>query len=133
MTRKLARVGYVRKRAMSDFEKKTTKTLREQNDVLALLKERLNAPILNGGYNDLVKVGEFEVIKEQLQATGAKIDNIDSSINNPDNGIYVKVKHHSEWISKVNKTWMWVLGTVATLTLTGAGKLFFDFFSHHLH
>ena len=133
MTRKQAQSGCTRK-INSDFQRKTTKTLREQNQILAQLQERLNAPILNGGYNDLVReVSELRSIKDQLQNTGSKIVSIDTAINDPDHGIYVKVKNHSDWISKVNRTWYWVLGTVTTLTLTGAGKLLYDFFSHHFH
>ena len=136
MTCKGTRTGCVRKvvRAASSFEKKTTRALNEQNEVLAALKECLNAPILNGGYNELVKeVGEIRFNQELLRSASSKIDNIDASINDPDHGIYVKVKNHSDWISKVNRTWYWVLGTVTTLTLTGAGKLLYDFFSHHFH
>lgn len=140
MARKQTQVSVAR-RVTSEFEKKTTRTLREQNrvlaqqnDVLAQLQDRLDAPILNGGYNDLVQeVGEIKSIKSQLESASVKIDHINASINDPDHGIYVKVKHHDVWIMKVNSTWKWVLGTVGGLLIAGGGKILFDYIVQHFH
>lgn len=134
-----------RRSASKEFEEKTTatlqaqdKTLEEQNRVLERLDKRLEAPVLNGGFEDLIKkVDKVESVTEQLRECHAnsskKIVDIHAAIYDPEKGIYVTVKSHDKWIGSAGKAGRWFGALLVTGLLTGAGKLLYDLITGHIH
>lgn len=127
------------------FEEKTTasldaqdKILETQNDILGRLELKLEAPVLNGGFEDLVKKVErvdrvTEALRETQAASGTKIVDIHSAIYDPEKGIYVTVKDHGRWIGLASSAVKWLIALLITAALGGMGKLFYDFITGHIH
>lgn len=134
-----------RRTVSKDFEEKTTatlqaqdRTLEEQNRVLERVDKRLNAPVLNGGFEDLIKkVDKVENVTAQLSEkygnTSQKIADIHTAVYDPEKGIYVTVKSHDKWITAVGTAGRWFGALLVTGMLTGMGKLLYDFITGHLH
>lgn len=128
-----------------EFESRVTATLEAQDRLLERLEEKLEKPVLNGGFDTLVaKVEKIDAVTEALRdsqevanakidATSAKIDAIHKAVYDPDTGLYPKVKENSAWITNVNKGFKWLFGLVVAGMLTGVGKLLYDFATTHVH
>lgn len=122
----------------STFEERTTATLEAQDRILERVEQKLEAPVLNGGFEDLIKkVDKLETVQETLRdctsKSSTKIDAIHTAIYDPDKGLYVTVKHHTSWIAGANKASKWLVALMVTGVLTGVGKLIYDFLSGHIH
>lgn len=106
--------------------------------MLERLEEKLEKPVLNGGFDDLVqKVGKIERVTEKLhetqETTSKKVNEIHNVVMDPDAGLYQKVKANTKWIENVRKGMKWVGGLVVAGLLTGAGKLLYDVLIKHIH
>lgn len=120
------------------FEERVAATLESQDRVMARIEEKLEKPVLNGGFDSLVaKVDKIETVSEGLRdgqaSANTKIDAIHTAIYDPEKGLYTKVKDHSKWIENATKVVKWVGGLVVAGLLTGAGKLLYDVVSKHIH
>jgi hypothetical protein len=121
-----------------EFEDHVTATLEAQDRMLERLEQKLEKPVLNGGFDNLVaKVEKIEAVSEQLREGQAgltkKVDAIHVAVYDPDTGLYQKVKSNSKWIEVTGKGAKWFGGLVVAGLLTGAGKLLYDFVSGHIH
>lgn len=128
-----------------EFERNVTETLKEQSAtlraqdrILAKVEVKLESPVLNGGFDSLVRVVDrIEHVTEKLQgevmSTNKKVTDIHTTIYEPEKGMIAQVNAHSKWISTVTKAMKWFLVIVCTGILTGIGKLIYDYASHHLH
>lgn len=140
------------RRPSLDFEEKTTatleeqdktlelqnKTLENQNRVLERMDKKLEAPVLNGGFDDLVKkVEKVENVTQQLkechESSSKKIVDIHTAIYDPEKGIYVTVKGHDKWISATAKAGRWLAMLLITGALGGLGKVIYDLITGHIH
>lgn len=115
-----------------------TSTLEAQDRILVKLDERLQAPVLNGGFETLLtKVQNIEHIQEQLnkdqQSQCKKIDDIHVAIYDPDKGLYSKVKDAIKWINRANWLAKGVAALLGTGVLTGLGKILYDIMTGHIH
>lgn len=120
------------------FESRTTATLEAQDRILERVEKKLESPVLNGGFDNLMtKVEKIESIQSQMgkvqETQGEKIDSIHSAIYEPEKGLYVKVKDANLWISRVDKASKWFIGLLVAGILTGVGKVLYDFLSGHIH
>lgn len=132
-----------------EFETTTTKTLQAQDALLERMEKRLDAKVLNGGFDELmVTVAEIKTTQAHIQANQeihnqsdivsdaallAKIDKIHDGIYDPEKGLYMKVKSNAESMETLNKIFKWFLALLATGILTGLGKLLYDFIVKHVH
>lgn len=135
-----------------EFEQKTTatlaaqdrileqqnNTLETQNRFLQHLDKKLSAPVLNGGFDELVKqVEKVKEVTEQLKdchdSSSKKIVDIHTAIYDPEKGIYVTVKEHETWINTAAKALKWAGALVLTGTLTGLAKVIYDMITGHIH
>jgi len=127
------------------FEEKVTETLEAQDRMLEHLAEKLEKPVLNGGFDRLVaSVQKIEMVSDQLQesqiqlresqaSAHKKIDAIHTVVLDPDTGLYHKVKSNSQWIDNASKGLKWFVGLLVAGLLGGAGKLLYDMLSSHIH
>jgi len=120
------------------FEEQTTAMLEAQDEVLVRVEKKLESPILNGGFDDLVqKVNKIESVSDQLnksqEETFKKVDAIHTAVYEPDTGLYQIVKGHTGWIKATNKLLLWFGGILGTAILAGAIKLVYSFISGHIH
>jgi len=120
------------------FEQTVTETLRIQDKILTKLEIKLESPVLNGGFDQLVKtVDKIEIALSNAvsnqKMTSEKLDLIHAGIYHPDDGLYSKVKDSSKWISQVNTSLKWFVALLATGMLSGVGKLCYDVIHGHLH
>lgn len=125
-------------RTNEDFEEHVTATLEAQDRMLERLEEKLEKPVLNGGFDTLVtKVDRIEAATEQLREGQSgltkKVDAIHTAVYDPDTGLYQKVKNNTKWIEACTKGFKWIGGIVVAGLLTGTGKLLYDFLASHLH
>ena len=109
-----------------------------QDKNLEHLVEKLDAPILNGGFEELSqKVSKIEFITEAVQTAqvenSTKITEIHSVIYDPEKGIYVTMKNHGKWIEAVSKGSKWIVALLITGLVTGVGKLLYDLVAAHIH
>lgn len=137
MSRRASEKLSVQQRSLT-FEENTTATLEAQNRVLERVQEKLESPVLNGGFDALAKqVGKIELIQETLQKeqqiTNTKTSEIHTAIYDLEKGIYLKVREHESWIDRMKKGSKWFIAIVATGILTGIGKIIYDFISGHIH
>lgn len=119
------------------FEERTTATLEAQDRTLERLDKKLEAPVFNGGFEDLMtKVNKIESIQTQLQVcqekTSEQVTAIHTAIYDPEKGLYAKVKAAISWIDRANGIIKGLLALLATGLLTGAGKLIYDLLSGHI-
>lgn len=124
--------------ATSQFEQRVTETLKSQDEMLDRLDKKLDSPILNGGFNDLMtKVNKIETIQDELgkTQTGAneKITAIHAAIYNPDDGLYAKVKDTLKWINTANWIIKGLAGILATGMLTAFGVVVYDLLTGTIH
>lgn len=122
----------------SSFEERMLSTLEAQDRLLERVEQKLESPVLNGGFDNLMrKVDRIETIQEQLQASdsasGKKIDQLHTAIFDPEIGLYSKVKSNSNWISRTTKGFQWLGGIVVVGILSGLGKMMYDFLTGHVH
>ncbi len=122
----------------SSFEEHVLTTLEAQDRLLGRVEEKLGSPILNGGFDSLVKkVDKIESVTEQMRAEQAasskKVDAIHVAIYDPDTGLYGRVKEHTAVITKTGKGLSWFIGILIAGGLGGIGKLLYDFMSGHIH
>lgn len=120
------------------FEEHVAATLEAQDRMLERLEEKLEKPVLNGGFDKLVaKVEKIETVTESLRDAQVeakkKIDAIHVAVYDPDTGLYTKVKDNSKWITTVKSAGKWFIGLLIAGALTGAGKLLYDFAQGHIH
>lgn len=120
------------------FEQMVTDTLRAQDKILTKVEIKLESPVLNGGFDDLVKtVSKIEstlVMANQGQREqAAQLTLIHDGIYDPEKGLYHKVKENTKWITQANTGLKWFVALVITGVLTGTGKLLYDGLAHHLH
>lgn len=127
------------------FEEKVIATLEVQDRLLERLEEKLERPVLNGGFDRLVeKVDTIERVTSELSvgqdklrsnqdSTGKKVDDIHTIVLDPNTGLYHRVKANSLWIDTTSKVLKWLGGLLVVGVLTGIGKLLYDFFSGHIH
>lgn len=121
------------------FEENVTATLESQDRLLERLDQKLeHSPALNGGFESLVKkVDKIESVTERLHeghvATSKQVTEIHVVVLDPETGLYHKVKAHSSWIETASKSMKWISGLLIAGTLTGVGKLLYDFISSHIH
>jgi hypothetical protein len=125
-------------RGLTTFEERTTATLEAQDRLLERVEQKLQAPVLNGGFEDLTKkVEKIESIQGAMAASAVgvekKVGEIHERIYDPEKGLYVAVKHHGDWINTVSKALKWILALMLTLSLGGAGKMIYDFAGGHIH
>ena len=132
-----------------NFEETTTKTLKLQDDLLERMEKRLDAKVLNGGFDDLmVTIAKIELSQDHIRANQEihnqsdiisdaalllKIDKIHDGIYDPEKGLYLKVKSNAESMETLTKIFKWFVVIVATGILTGLGKLLYDFLVKHFH
>jgi len=141
-TRKAKPVRSIR---YQSFEERTTATLEsqnlvldKQNDVLGKLERKLESPVLNGGFDDLVKrVEKIDTVTDKLrecqEGTSKKIGDLHTVILDPETGLYHVVKGNSKWINTTTRALKWLGGLLGAGLLTGIGKLLYDIFSGHIH
>lgn len=120
------------------FEEYVTSVLESQDKVLERLERKLESPILNGGFDDLVtKVSKIETSSSELtksqDISSKKIDAIHIAVYDPDLGLYHVVKNHTGWIKNTSKAAMWLGGLLAGGILGGIGKFLYNFLSGHVH
>lgn len=120
------------------FEERVTATLEAQDRMLEILAEKLERPALNGGFDDLVRnVDKIKTETEQLRqdqaGTSKKIDAIHVAIYDPDTGLYGRVKEHTHVISRTSKGLTWFIGIVIAASMTGVGKMMYDFLAGRVH
>jgi len=113
-------------------------TLEAQDRMLERMEVKLESPVLNGGFSDLVKkVDKIETVTEQMRAdqatSGKKVDAIHTAIYDPDTGLYGRVKEHTQVITKTGKGLSWFMGVLIAGGLGGIGKLLYDFMAGHIH
>ena len=122
----------------SSFEEHVLTTLEAQDRILERVEEKLQSPVLNGGFSDLVKkVDKIETVTEQMRsdqaASAKKVDAIHVAIYDPDTGLYGRVKEHTQVITKTGKGLSWFIGLLIAGAVTGIAKLMFDFGAGHIH
>lgn len=122
----------------ASFEERTLSTLEAQDRLLEQVVQKLESPVLNGGFDNLMrKVDRIETAQEQLQASdsasGKKIDQLHTAIFDPEIGLYSRVKSNSSWISRTTKGFQWLGGIVVVGILSGLGKMMYDFLTGHVH
>lgn len=120
------------------FEEHTTAVLEAQDELLERLEKKLESPVLNGGFDELVqKVNKIEIVSDQLNksqdSSSKKIDAIHVAVYDPDSGLYHVVKSHNNWIKTSNKLAMWLGGMFVAGILGGLGKIVYTFLTGHLH
>jgi hypothetical protein len=120
------------------FEERTTATLDAQDRILERMEQKLESPVLNGGFDDLVKrVEKIDGVTEKLRDcqadTSKQVSEIHSIVLDPEAGLYHKVKANSHWIDNANKATKWIACLLIAGTLTGIGKLLYDFITGHIH
>lgn len=120
------------------FETHVLTSLETQDRLLERLELKLEKPVLNGGFDELVKqVGKIETVSEQLRldqgASGKKIDAIHVAIYDPDTGLYGRVKEHTQVITRTGKGLNWFIGVLIAAGMTGIGKVMYDFLVGHIH
>lgn len=125
-------------RNRAQFEEKVTETLEAQDRMLEHLAQKLEKPVLNGGFDRLVaSVHKIEMVSDQLQESQVsahkKIDAIHTVVLDPDTGLYHKVKSNSQWIDNASKGLKWFAGLLIAGLLGGAGKFLYDLISSHVH
>jgi hypothetical protein len=127
------------------FQIETTKTLKTQDQILASqnqllehLVKKLEAPVLNGGFDELTqKMTRMETIQTQMVETqkisSQQVAEIHKTINDPKEGLIVTLSGHGKWISSAKKVLIW-LGAGGVTVLVGAlGKLGWSFVTGHIH
>lgn len=123
------------------FEESTTQTLQAQDALLERMEKRLDAKVLNGGFDDLMtKVVKIELIQEQFKSTqdknqvktDEKLDSIHNAIYEPDSGLYAKVKSNAESMAALRKIFKGFVALVASGLVGGAGKLLYDYIASHI-
>ena len=107
------------------FEERTT-------DALERLERRFDAPMFDGGFEDLSqRVAMFEIREERdrkyQEESLKKINDIHASIYDPKEGLYFTVKHSEAWISKVNGTARWMAMVLVTASVGGCGGLLYAY------
>lgn len=113
------------------IEDRVTSTLGVHDDVLRRLEEKLERPVLNGGFDDLVKkIEKIEFVfeqsrKDQVEAN-RKIDAIHVAVYDPDKGLYGKVKENTKFIESLKNALKWLMTLVIAGILTGIGKMIYD-------
>ena len=122
----------------TSFEAHVLTTLEAQDRLLERLETKMESPVLNGGFNELVKkVDKIEVSTDQARAeqsaSSKKIDAIHVAIYDPDTGLYGRVKEHTQVITKTGKGLSWLMGILIAGSLTGVGKLIYDVAAAHIH
>lgn len=132
------RLGRKNVKYSHSFEERMISHLEAQDQILDRLEAKLQSPILNGGFDDLVsKVNQIESVTEHFnkaqEATSKKIDAIHVAVYDPDLGLYHVVKSHTGWIATTNKLTMWLGGMIVAGILGGIGKLLYSFISGHIH
>lgn len=141
-THPVERQGRVGRRQLpsihSSFEEHVLTTLEAQDRMLERMEIKLESPVLNGGFDKLVKqVDKIESVTDQMrqdQATsGKKVDAIHTAIYDPDTGLYGRVKEHTQVITKTGKGLSWFMGVLIAGGLGGIGKLLYDFMAGHIH
>lgn len=138
MPRKLGPFSSPTKSALKNFEDRTTATLEAQDRLLERMEQRLQAPVLNGGFEDLnKKIDKVEFIQDQLlrqqETSGKQISDIHMVIYDPEKGMYMTLKSHTRWIEAMTKSIKWAGALFLTGLLSGIGKLIYDFISGHIH
>lgn len=135
----MARARVTRKNPYSDQidNDPVLSRLDAQDAVLGEIKNKLDAPILNGGFQELTQqVNKVESIVNSLQAsqesTGKKVDEIHAVVYDPTKGIIVTVAGHGRWLMLANKALKWILALLVTVSVTGFCKLLYDFLSGHI-
>jgi hypothetical protein len=126
-----------RRNVTSPFEERMLSQLDSQDRILERLEQKLNAPVLNGGFEDLTaKVTKIESVQETMRetqkGTSSQVADIHALIYDPEKGMYVTVKDHGRWITKSNKIYTWTLALFVTGTLTGIGKFLYDIVTGHI-
>ena len=121
-----------------EFEKHVTAVLEAQDRMLERLEQKLEKPVMNGGFEDLIsKVEKIESVSEQLReaqtASKEKIEQIHEAVWDPDTGLYHKVKENTRWIATTGRVFKWLGGLLVAGVLTGVGKLLYTFLSGHIH
>ena len=120
------------------FEERTLNTLEAQDRLLERLETKLQSPIMNGGFDDLVRRVEkidhvAEKLRESHELSGKKIDAIHNVVMDPETGLYHRVKSNSKWIESASKGLKWLGGVLLAGGLTCVGKLLYDLIQNHIH
>jgi len=120
------------------FEEHVIATLEIQDQALNRLEQKLEKPVLNGGFTTLIsKVDKIELITEQLHQSqvesNKKIDMIHDGIYHPETGLYNKVRKDSEWIGTTSSTGKWIIGFIVASVIGALGKMLYDFLTSHVH
>ena len=121
----------------TSFQEHTSAQLDAQDRILERLEQKLDAPVLNGGFEDLTnKVSKIESVQNAIlevqKTTSSQVSEIHAVIYDPEKGIYVTVKDHGKWITKSNKVYVWTLAFFVAGTLTGIGKFLYDIVAGHI-
>ncbi len=125
-------------RILSRLDERFEKHIQNEEGTLTKLEQKLDAPILNGGFDNLLtQVTRIESVQTELGkcqgVTSDKITAIHTSIYDPEKGLYAKVKDALNWINNVN----WVLKGMLGLTATGGvavlGKIIYGLATGHIH
>jgi chromosome segregation ATPase len=98
--------------------------LSRQDEALARVEKKLDAPVLNGGFEKLTaKVEKIEQTTEdlgkQMHDADTKLSEVHTALFDKDQGIYGAVTKHTSWIEGANS----YLKKLSFLMLTGIGGL----------
>ena len=127
------------------FQSETTRTLKTQDAVLSdqtqlleYLVEKLEAPVLNGGFEDLTqKLTRMETMQEGMvkshEKTATEVAEIHKVINDPKDGLVVTVNNQGKWIGTAKKVLIWMGGLAVTGGLAILGKLLWSAATGHIH
>lgn len=121
----------------SRSEERTSTHLTSQDEILERIEQKLQSPILNGGFDTLMeKVNRIEVINQGLSTTqvsqGTKIDAIYHGLYDPREGLYAEVKSATSWVKRANWVVKGAIALLATAILTGSGTLVYELFQGHI-
>lgn len=124
--------------ATRSFEKRVTETLAAQDTALAELSTKLQAPILNGGFDKLLlQVDKIERIQEdhrKLQdETCTKVSEVHAAVFDHKDGLYIQVQAARKWIKTANVIIKSIGAALGVGLVSGLGTLLWQIFQGHIH
>lgn len=120
-----------------DFEASVFRALVRQDQALERLESKLNAPVLNGGFKQLVEqVNRIELAqRDQASAQSQSIKQVEElhdAVMDPTEGLIVKVNAHTAWIDTASRCAKWTLCLGAAGTGALIGKAIWELLLLHV-